>query len=76
MLHVLAQGGAIRFDRLPSGKIRDIRCMTREGHLLSDCDMRVFDRLLKRRFIRSVGGRPYRVTRAGLAAVHAQPDNR
>ena len=76
VLHVLAQGGAIHFDRLPNGKVRAVRCFTREGHVLTDCDLRIFDRLRKRRFIKSTGGSPYRVTRVGLGAVNAQLDNR
>lgn len=75
-MHVLAQGGSIHFDRLPNGKIRDIRCFTRDGHILTDCDVKLFDRLKKRRFIKSVNGRPYRATRLGISAVNAQQDNR
>lgn len=76
VLHVLALGGEIRFDRLPSGKVAKVACHTREGHLLEDCTFAVFDRLRKRGLIRSSGGRPYRATRAGLAAVRAQPTQR
>ncbi len=76
VLHVLAQGGAIHFERLSNGKIRDIRCFTRDGHVLADCDLRLFDRLKKRRFIKSVNGHPYRVTRLGIGSVNAQHDNR
>ena len=76
VLHVLAQGGAIHFERLPNGKIHDIRCITRDGFILTDCSLRVFTRLKQRRLIKSVQGRPYRVTRLGLRSVHAQQDNR
>ena len=76
VLHVLAQGGAIHFERLPNGKIRTIRCFTRDGHVMTDCDLRLFDRLKKRRFIKSVNGHPYRATRLGLRSVNAQHDNR
>lgn len=76
VLHVLAQGGAIHFERLPNGKISDIRCITRDGHVLVDCTRRLFDRLKKRRFIKSVNGRPYRATRLGINSAHAQHDNR
>ena len=75
-LHVLAQGGSIHFDRAPNGKVTEICCFTRDGHVLTDCTLRVFDRLRKRRFIRSCAGRPYQVTRLGLAAVRPQFDNR
>jgi len=76
VLHILAQGGAIHFGRAPNGKVRSVTCITRDGHVLAGCTLPVFDRLRKRRLIRSTGGRPYRVTRAGLDAVRAQLDNR
>ena len=76
VLHVLAQGGAIRFKRLPNGKVCDVQCITREGHVLAGCTLRLFKRLKRRRFIKSVQGRPYRVTRLGLRSVNAQQDNR
>ncbi|WP_237072770.1 YjhX family toxin [Pseudaestuariivita rosea] len=76
VLHVLAQGGEIHFERLPNGKIRDVCCYTRDGHILIDCDLRLFERLKKRRFIKSVNGRPYRATRLGISSVNAQHDNR
>ena len=76
VLHVLAQGGSIHFERLPNGKIRDVSCYTRDGYVLTDCTVPVFERLKKRRFIKSVRGLPYRVTRLGLRSVNAQLDNR
>ena len=76
VLHVLAQGGAIHFERLDSGKIRDIHCVTRDGLLLADCTLTVFERLKRRRFIKSVRGNPYRITRLGLQTTRAQLDNR
>lgn len=76
VLHVQAQGGGIRHLRAPKAKIRAAQGVTREGLLLVGCDRQLSDRLRRRRFIRSTGGQPYRVTRAGLAAVCAQRDNR
>jgi uncharacterized protein YjhX (UPF0386 family) len=76
VLHVLAQGGSIHFERAPNGKIRDIICVTRDGHVLADCTLDVFERLRRRRFVRSRGGRPYAITKAGLVSVRAQLDNR
>ena len=76
VLHVLAQGGQIRFDRADNGKVRDITCFTRDGHILADCTLPVFEKLKKRRFIRSLKSRPYRITRKGLKSVRAQLDNR
>jgi len=76
VLHVLAQGGEIHFERLPNGKVDSVRCITREGYILTDCTLSIFTRLRKRRFIKSVNGKPYRVTRSGNRAVNAQQDNR
>ncbi|MEW7007848.1 YjhX family toxin [Lentilitoribacter sp. EG35] len=75
VLHVLAQGGAIEYVRNKSGKITEITCYTREGYVLSDCTLPVFMRLKKRRMIKSVNGRPYRITRLGTTSVHGQLDN-
>ena len=75
VLHVLAQGGAIHHQRL-NGKIQSIICYTRDGHRLTDCTLDLFKRLKKRRFIRSTGGNPYRLTRLGIISVRAQLDNR
>ncbi len=76
MLHALAQGGAIRHTRDEHGKIRSVTCFTRDGHILTDCTLGVFNRLKKRRFIASRNGRPYRATRLGITSVRAQLDNR
>lgn len=76
VLHVLAQGGAIHFERGANGKVYDVTCHTREGHVLADCTLSVFQRLLKRRFIKSERGKPYRLTRKGAISVRAQMDNR
>ena len=76
VLHALAQGGAIHFERDPNGKVRDVTCFTREGYVLTDCSLSIFERLKKRRFIRSKGGKPYQVTRLGVQSVRAQLDNR
>lgn len=76
VLHVLAQGGAIHFERGANGKVHSVRCVTREGYVLVACTLPLFDRLKKRRFIKSINGQPYRVTPMGLRAVNAQLDNR
>lgn len=76
VLHVLAQGGAIHVERARNGKIHTVRCFNCDGHLLTACDTALVARLKKRRFIKSVGGHPYRVTQTGLRAVNAQLDNR
>ena len=76
VLHVLAQGGAIHFERMTNGKVREVLCFTRDGHVLAECSLKLFDRLKKRRFIKSVNGRPYRATRLGIRSVNPQYDNR
>ncbi|KIC50401.1 YjhX family toxin [Tateyamaria sp. ANG-S1] len=76
VLHELALGGAIHYVRGENGKIRDITCYTRNGHVLSDCTMAVFTRLKKRRFIHSRNGRPYRASHAGIKAVRAELNQR
>ncbi len=76
VLHALAQGGEIRHRRDTAGHIIDAPCFTREGYVLTDGTLTVFQRLRRRGFIASHGGRPYRITRTGLGAVRAQLDNR
>lgn len=85
VLHVLAQGGRIvprremtdaisTTPRKP--RIVEATCFTRDGHVLADCTLPLFNRLRRRRLIFSIGGAPYRISREGLAVVRAQLDNR
>lgn len=76
VLHELALGGAIHQERSEGGKIRAITCLTRDGHVLSDCTLDVFLRLKKRRLIRSQNGQPYRASRQGIEAARAQLNQR
>jgi len=76
VLHELALGGAIHYERADNGKVHAITCFTREGHVLSDCSLDVFLRLRKRRFIHSQNGHPYRASRRGIQAVRAQLNQR
>lgn len=77
VLHALAQGGCIRHRRCAdTGRIVAADCFTRDGHRLTDCTLPLFRRLKRRGLVASMGGQPYRITRAGLAAVRAQLDNR
>lgn len=74
VLHVLALGG--RIDHFRSGaKTRDILCVTRDGLILSDCTLGIFQRLRRKRLIASEGGGPYRISRLGRLSVRAQLDN-
>ncbi len=76
VLHVLAQGGLIRHERGAGRKITKVLCVTRDGHVLSDCTLSLFNRLRRRRLIISQGGRPYRISQLGRESVRPQFDNR
>ena len=76
VLHMLAQGGMIRHRRGENGQIVEALCFTRDGFVLADTGLPLFNRLRRRGFIGSHGGAPYRITQAGLRAVRAQLDNR
>lgn len=76
VLHVLAQGGMIRHRRDETGHIVEALCFTRDGHVLANTGLSLFNRLRRRGFIASHGGAPYRITQPGLRAVRAQLDNR
>lgn len=75
VLHVLALGGRIDHTRNHGNKVDDILCVTRDGLILSDCTMPVFQRLRRKRLIASEGGGPYRISRLGRLSVRAQHDN-
>ena len=76
VLHVLAQGGMIRHRRNETGHIVEALCFTRDGHVLANTGLSLFNRLRRRGFIASHGGAPYRITQPGLRAVRAPLDNR
>lgn len=76
VLHALAQGGHIAYEKDDKGKIVEILFVNREGWVLSDCTLAIFHKLRRRRLIASHDSRPYCITRAGLAAVRPQLDNR
>lgn len=76
ILHVLAQGGFIRPLKNERGKIANVECYTREGWLMSGLDLPVFQKLRRRKAIRSVRSGPYRITRRGLELVRSEYDNR
>ncbi|MDJ0920772.1 MAG: YjhX family toxin [Henriciella sp.] len=45
VLHVLAQGGFIKHTRGDNRKVIEVICYTREGYVLSDCTLPVFNKL-------------------------------
>jgi uncharacterized protein YjhX (UPF0386 family) len=75
VLHVLALGGRIETLERQGPKITEILCVTRDGLILSDCTLEVFQRLRRKRLIASAGGGPYRISRLGRLSVRAQVDN-
>lgn len=74
MLHVLALGGRIDHSRNGT-KIDEVLCVSRDGLILTDCTLSVFQRLRRKRLIASESGAPYRITRLGRLSVRAQLDN-
>ncbi len=76
VLHLLAQGGRIVVEKNDHGRITDTRTITRDGWSWSGCQLALFKKLKRRRYIASKSGGPYLITRLGLLRVRAQPDNR
>jgi uncharacterized protein len=75
VLHVLALGGCIKHEHGDCRRIISVLCVTREGMILADCNLAIFNRLRRRRLIESRSGQPYRISRLGRVAVRAQLDN-
>ncbi len=76
VLHVLAQGGRIEFDRSPAGRVVDVTCYTRDGFGYPACTLDIFNKLKRKRLVQSRAGRPYHASRLGRERVRARPDNR
>ncbi|MBX8826630.1 YjhX family toxin [Ochrobactrum sp. SFR4] len=76
VLHVLAQGGFIRHHRSDNGRIIEILCFTRNGHVLADCTLEVFLKLRRKRLISSQSSSPYQISEKGRRSVRSQLDNR
>lgn len=75
-LHALAQGGAIVLERDSDSRILTASCFTRDGYVLTDCNLSVWRRLKKKGLIWSRDSGPYQVNREGLAHMRSQLDNR
>lgn len=76
VLHVLAQGGCIHHRRADNGRIIDILCITRDGHILTDCTNEVFAKLRRKGLIESISSSPYRISQKGRRSVRPQQNNR
>jgi len=76
VLHELALGGEIRHFRNDHGKVERVLCYTREGHVMSDCTVDLFRSLKRKRLIRSIQSRPYRITGLGLSSVNSRMQQR
>lgn len=75
ILHLLAQGGRIDFEKDDNRKIVTVACITRDGWRAGGLDLDLFRKLKRRRCIASSSGRPYRITQRGLVLVRSQLDN-
>lgn len=75
-LHALAQGGRILVERDGRTKPASVTLVTRDGLILADCTLALFQRLRRRGFVESRAGSPYRISLDGRRAVRSQPDNR
>jgi uncharacterized protein len=76
VLHVLAQGGHIRHMRASNGRVTEATCLTRDGFGYSGFNLDVFRKLVRKKLIQSLAGKPYRISRKGRVAVRSQLDNR
>lgn len=76
VLHELAKGGLIKHYRDAQGRIQMVECVTRDGFILSDCDLATFGKLRRKRLIESHDSSPYRISRLGRESVRPQLDNR
>ncbi|MBL8582967.1 MAG: YjhX family toxin [Rhizobiaceae bacterium] len=74
-LHVLALGGHILHERGDGPKITAATCVTRDGMMLADFGLTVFNRLRQKRLIESRSGSPYRISKRGRIVVRSQLDN-
>lgn len=74
VLHVLALGGRIDYSRNGT-RIEGVLCVTRDGLILTDCTLAVFQGLRRKRLIASEGGGSYRISRLGRQSVRARLDN-
>lgn len=75
ILHVLAQGGRIRYARTKGNNFTDIVCITRDGFGFPACTPEIFRKLKGKRLIEASSGN-YRISKSGRLFVQARLDNR
>lgn len=76
VLHALAQGGRILYERAPNGRVTEVTCVTRDGLILSNCTLEIFCRLKRKRLVESRMSSPYQISEKGRRSVRSQADNR
>lgn len=76
VLHALAQGGRILYERAPNGRVTEVTCVTRDGLILSNCTLEIFRRLKRKRLVESRMSSPYQISEKGRRSVRPQVDNR
>ena len=76
VLHALAQGGRIVAINNEKGHIADVECFNREGWVMSQCTLPIFQQLRRKKAILSKNGGPYCITRRGLELVRSELNNR
>lgn len=76
VLHVLAQGGRIAFERGTNGKLTDVQCHTHNGMIYADCTLRMVSGLVQKGLIKSQNSQPYRISPLGRRSVRSRMDNR
>lgn len=76
VLHALAQGGNITVIKDARGKIASVECYNREGWRMNQCTRILFNKLKRKKAIKSVRGQPYHITRRGLELVRSELSNR
>ncbi|MFP3383988.1 MULTISPECIES: YjhX family toxin [Tritonibacter] len=76
VLHALAQGGRILYERAPNGRVTEVTCVTRDGLILSNCTLEIFRRLKRKRLVESRMSSPYQISEKGRRSVRSQADNR
>lgn len=76
VLHELALGGEIHYQRGANGKLIDVICYTRDGHVLSNCTLPLVKSLKKKRLVRSRRSGRYSISRLGVTLVRSQMNQR